>query len=103
MPRARFVAALVVAVLMQLAARSDEPPTLVGVASVDITPAYPVRLSGYGSRRAESEGIEQHIFAKALAIGTDADLCVLITVDNLGVPESMSGEIARRLKIPREH
>jgi len=28
----------------------------VGVAKIDITPAYPVRLSGFGFRRAESEG-----------------------------------------------
>ena len=42
--------------------------TLVGVARVDITPDYAVRLSGYGNRRTESEGVEQHIWARALAI-----------------------------------
>ena len=42
----------------------------VGVAKVDVTPDYPVRLSGYGGRERESEGIDQHIFAKALAIKT---------------------------------
>ena len=45
----------------------------VGVAEVDITPDYPIRLSGYGSRRTESDGIIQRIWAKALAIGSDAD------------------------------
>ena len=40
----------------------------VGVAKVDITPDYPIRLNGFGSRRAESEGVTQRIWAKALAI-----------------------------------
>ena len=41
----------------------------VGVARADITPEYPVRLSGFGGRRAESEGIRQRIWARAMAIG----------------------------------
>ncbi|MCX6981173.1 MAG: hypothetical protein NTV08_10540 [Verrucomicrobia bacterium] len=32
-----------------------EPRWLAGAAKVDITPDYPVRLSGYGSRRTESD------------------------------------------------
>lgn len=39
-----------------------------GVTQVDITPDYPVRLSGFGFRRTESEGITHRIWAKALAI-----------------------------------
>ena len=42
----------------------------VGAAGIDITPEYPIRLSGYGARQKESEGIDQHLFAKALAIGS---------------------------------
>ena len=30
---------------------------LVGVAKVDITPDYPVRLTGYASRKTESQGV----------------------------------------------
>src|SRR6516225_4081596 len=71
----------------------------VGVARVDITPDYPVRLSGFGFRRTESEGVRQKIWAKALAIGTDAERpAVLIAVDNLGVPARMVTEVAARLK-----
>src|SRR5215213_4629899 len=77
----------------------------VGVASVDITPDYPVRLSGFGFRRAESEGVTQRIWAKAIAFADDADAppdaapgpAVILTVDNLGVPISMTREVARRL------
>src|SRR3954471_22877167 len=70
----------------------------VGVASVDITPDYPVRLSGYGNRREPSEGVAQHIHAKALAIGSDAEgPAVLVTVDNVGVGVNIRDEVVRRL------
>ena len=69
----------------------------VGVATQDITPKYAVRLSGFGSRRAESEGVTQRIFAKALAIG-DKEPAVLISVDNLGVPANIRAEVAKRLQ-----
>ena len=72
----------------------------VGVAKADITPDYPIRLSGYGNRSAESEGIEQRLWAKAIAIGSDEDdPIVLITVDNCGVPAAMTEEVANRLRI----
>ena len=71
----------------------------VGVAEVDITPDYPIRLSGYGSRRAESDGIIQRIWAKALAIGSDADApVVLVTVENCGLPDELTEEVSRRIQ-----
>ena len=70
----------------------------VGAAGIDITPDYPVRLSGYGARSKESEGVDQHLFAKALAIGSDKDgVALLLTVDNLAVPEYIREELLRRL------
>ena len=51
---------------------SAAEPYVVGVAAVDITPAYPVRLNGFGFRRTESEGVTQPIWAKGIAIGADA-------------------------------
>jgi len=70
----------------------------VGAAEVDITPDYPVRLSGYGNRREPTAEIGIHLFAKALAIGTDREgPAVLLTVDNVGVPGSVRAEVLRRL------
>jgi putative membrane-bound dehydrogenase-like protein len=72
---------------------------LVGVAVVDATPDYRVRLSGFGGRRDESDGVTHKIWVKALAIGDDAkSAAVLITVDNLGIPDWMSQQVAKRLK-----
>ena len=71
----------------------------VGVAAIDITPDYPIRLSGYGSRRTESDGIIQRIWAKALAIGSDSDNpVVLVTVENCGLPDELTEEVSRRVK-----
>jgi putative membrane-bound dehydrogenase-like protein len=79
-------------------ARGEAPAVYhVGVARVDVTPTYPVRLSGFGFRRTESEGVSQRIWAKALAIGKD-DPAVLIAVDNLGVPADIVALVAKRLK-----
>jgi putative membrane-bound dehydrogenase-like protein len=85
----------------------DEPVFQVGVAQVDITPEQPIRLTGYAVRKTESEGVEQRLWAKALAIGGDADApAILITVDNCGVCANVIDEVAARLKtkagIPRE-
>lgn len=69
-----------------------------GAASIDITPDYPIRLSGYGSRKTESEGIAQRLHASALAIGSDAQgPALLVSVDNCGLPLALRQEIGRRL------
>jgi putative membrane-bound dehydrogenase-like protein len=85
-------------VFLPVPASAETPTTYdVGVARIDITPKYPVRLSGFGFRRTESEGVNQRIWAKALALGKD-DPAVLIAVDNLGVPANIVAELARRLE-----
>ena len=81
---------------------ADQVP--VGAAVVDITPAYPIRLMGYGSRKTESEGIASRLKVRALAIGGDAadkegeGPAVLVAVDNCAVGAFMTEEVARRLK-----
>jgi hypothetical protein len=75
-----------------------EPEWMAGAAQVDITPDYPVRLSGYGNRRAEHEGVEQRIFAKALALGDDeGGPALLLTVDNCAVPATVRDAVLARL------
>jgi hypothetical protein len=86
------------------AARAEEGSrgVPVGVAVVDITPDYPVRLIGYASRQTESEGIASRLKAKALAIGADGGSdggpAVLVTVDNCAVGASVTEAVAERLK-----
>ena len=78
-----------------------------GVARVDITPTESIWLAGYGSRTHSSEGVRQHIFAKALALKDDQGVVtVLVTSDLLGFPREASEPIAARAEkqfsLPRE-
>jgi neutral ceramidase len=86
---------------------ADPAPVPVGVATVDITPDGPIRLNGYGNRKAESTGVASRLKARALAIGgDDQGPAVLLAVDNCGVTGRITEEVAGRLKaragVPRE-
>jgi len=70
-----------------------------GAASINITPEHPVRLSGYGSRTTEHEGVVMPLFAKALALTWAADApVVMLTVDNCGIPAAMRIEVLKRVQ-----
>lgn len=94
----RFSLLFVLVLALPAAAAQPELPYTVGVAKVDITPDHPIRLNGFGFRRAESEGVYQKVWAKALAIddGTNSPV-VLMAVDVLGIPADIYDELARRL------
>src|SRR5436189_5730273 len=90
---------LLLIVLLPLSVWGQERGYAVGVAKVDVTPGYPIRLSGYGDRRTVSEGAAQQIWAKALAIGSDQEKPVIwITVDNCGLSADICNEVAGRLR-----
>ncbi len=94
----RFPLTILLAFALIPAAGAAEPARPVGVARVDITPDYPVRLSGYGNRREVTATVAQRLSAKALAIGSDEDgPAVIVTVDNVGVPHTIRTEVLRRL------
>lgn len=67
-----------------------------GAASVDITPKFPIRMSGYAARlSSEADSILQPIAAKALALGSDAQHpSLLITVDLVGIPWHITKSVA---------
>jgi len=97
--KALLILALGITPLALGAGIADGREIEVGAARVDITPEGPIRLSGYAVRSSESKGIQQRIWAKALAIGSDAQgPSVLVTVDNLGIPDAVTEEVAARLK-----
>src|SRR2546423_5644415 len=78
----------------------------IGVARIDITPDYPIRLCGYAARKTPSEGVEQKLWAKAMAIGEEGELAIVVTVDNTAVGANVVEEVAQRMekkfKVPRE-
>jgi hypothetical protein len=106
---ARFlphVSLLILASLVSALPTASAQTTTVGVARIDVTPDYPVRLHGYASRSEESKGVETRLYAKALAIGSGPEACVLISIDNLAVPRPVAEKVAAHLRdvadLPRE-
>lgn len=74
----------------------------VGVAQVDITPDYPIRLNGYLVRKTESQGVAERLRAKALAIGSDQEHpAILLTVDNCMVPAWVRAAVVESLRQQR--
>ncbi len=55
-----------------------------GVARIDITPAQPVVLNGYESRKDLSRGLHDPLSARAIAFEQDGQRLVLVAIDNLG-------------------
>ena len=82
-----------------LAAAAEPTFHDVGLAKVDITPDYNIRLSGFAGRLTESVGVRDHIFARAMAIraSNGGEPVVLVTVDSIGVPLHVRNEVAQRL------
>ena len=79
-----------------------------GFGKVDVTPTEPLRLSGYGSRSQPSEGIDQPLWVRAMAMKAESGrISVLVSVDSIGVPGAMTERIAAKLRernhIAREH
>ena len=105
--RCHWCLVLVIFLLSTLSGAAQTGDFQIGAARIDITPDYPIRLTGYAVRKTESEGVEQRLWAKALAISRDSDPpAILITVDNCGVCANVIDELANRLKarvgLPRE-
>jgi len=80
----------------------------IGVGKIDITPDYPIRLSGYGVRETETTKVVQPIWARCLVIiPPNQQPFILLCVENCGIPEHITETVAQRLKveenIPRHH
>jgi hypothetical protein len=71
----------------------------VGIATAVITPAGPIYMSGYASRKHPSEGVLQDLKAKAMVIrhrgGSQA---AIVTMDLIGLPRSISDVVAARIE-----
>lgn len=97
-----FRRTLITAVLVapcHAVADADAPGTVpVGAAKVDITPRHPVHLIDQLDAK-ESANVAQRLWARALAVGSDADgPAVLVSFDGVGVPRAVADEVARRLQ-----
>lgn len=71
----------------------------IGTARIEVTPEFPIRLTGYVARKELARSAFHPLWAKAIAIGSDAESpAIIITVDNCGVCANVVDEVAARLK-----
>lgn len=105
---ARSLRCFVVVPLLFVAAAHADEHYEVGLAKIEITPSYPIRLSGYNNRTKEVGEVAQSLWAKGLAIreGKETQPVVLLTVDSIGISADMTEQVAARLlkqqKLSRE-
>ncbi|MFT5466270.1 MAG: neutral ceramidase [Verrucomicrobiales bacterium] len=71
-----------------------------GVATAKITPEEPMPMSGYGNRKDKpSEGTEQDLFAKALAIeDAGGNRVVIVTTDLIGIIARLRERVAAEVE-----
>jgi len=68
-----------------------------GAARIDITPEGPIWLSGYAVRDHPSEGVDQRLYARALALEDPrGHRFVIVSLDLIGVPRNLADEVAAR-------
>ena len=68
-----------------------------GTARTEITPTEPTWLAGYASRDKAAEGVEQPLYATAIALeDSDGNRVVLLGADVLGIPGAIGEQVAER-------
>ncbi len=69
-----------------------------GKAKVNITPMEPMWMSGYGGRDRVAEGKLTDLWAKVLVLKPKTgDMAILITMDLVGIDQTLSDSIRKRL------
>lgn len=75
---------------------TDPPDIWIGAAKVDVTPHAPVVLAGYGSRTSPYEAIETKLWTRALVIGKE-DPVVMVVIDNCGITHEVTDQVKNTL------
>jgi hypothetical protein len=72
----------------------DTLQLMAGTAVVNITPAIPVKMGGYGNRTELSEGVHDSLYARAVFFEQDGKKLVLVSTDLLGFYNNTYDRIA---------
>jgi hypothetical protein len=94
------LSALVFALILGPLNAGEPPPTWkAGVARVDTTSTVPVRMAGYGSRTAPSQGVAHPLVAKALALAdATGHKVVMVTCDIIAFGRTFTNRVKDRVK-----
>lgn len=69
-----------------------------GVAKVDITPPLGLTMAGYGSRTTVSDGIEDPLYAYAVAFEQGDEACAIVVGDLIGIPAELVEMLRERVQ-----
>jgi len=90
---------IVTVLALVVAASSPAAEWKAGLATIKITPEKPVRLAGYADRVKPFEGVEQDLFAKALALeDRDGQRAVIVTTDLIGLSAAVAEPVCERIR-----
>ncbi|MGD9498359.1 MAG: hypothetical protein AB7Y46_18850 [Armatimonadota bacterium] len=67
-----------------------------GVAKVDITPPLGLTMAGYGARDKVSDGIEDPLYAYAIALEQGDEACAIVVGDLIGIPQALVSVLRER-------
>src|SRR5512133_1637916 len=68
-----------------------------GTAKIDITPEIPVMLYGYASRKSPSEGVHDHLYARAVAFENNGQKILLISSDLGSYTDTLASVISKAI------
>jgi len=78
--------------------QQDSIAVEIGTGRIDITPEYPVRLTGYGNRTKVFDSVEQKLWGKVLVLDQKGKQpMVWVTLDLVGFPGFFADELFARL------
>ncbi len=94
-----LVAPMVFALLSFQERDKNDPASIeMGTGRIDITPDYPVRLTGYGNRTKVYDSVEQKLWGKVLVLDQKGKQpMVWVTLDLVGFPGFFADELFARL------
>ena len=102
---------LAISLILSSASKADSADAAIewkaGAASAKITPKIPMPMAGYASRKEPSEGTEQELFAKVLAVeDRGGKRVVFVTLDLIGVSsrlrDAVTQQLVSKFKLPPE-
>jgi hypothetical protein len=90
---------------IQSNAQVPKPNLLAGAATINITPAVPVPMSGYANRSEPSKGVHDEIFARAFVFDDGVTKACIIQADLIGFSfefvDEINSTIEKQTKIPK--
>ncbi len=93
-----IVPTLVLLFSFQKPEQKGDGPIEIGTGRIDITPEYPVRLTGYGNRTNVYDSVEQKLWGKVLVLDQKGKQPMIwLTLDLVGFPVFFADELFARL------